>query len=319
MAVINVTGGSTGDVGSTAATLINALQADLLEVVKFNTVLEQLFDSVPLTNAKTMQWNRLERRSVATTPSQLTEGVNPNAVGLQINSITATIEEYGERYFIAELAELSAKNGIVQETMKTAAYAMAETRARLLYTVADAATSVQRVNGRANDNAIAIGDTWSFHEIAEVVSILAGNGVPRYPGDAYRMVLPSHLYYSISVDPNWGSARQFSRSADIDRGYVGQLHGADIIKVVDNSFTLTISGTTGNSDSIYSGFVAGPGFAKVTDMGGRQLFLDAPGSGDDTLRLYYKVGWKMRMKGVITNQGFGRRLRASGNNAGSAA
>ena len=305
MSVVTTTTGAVGSVGSSAATLINALQADLLEVVRYNTALEQLFDSVPLVNAKVMQWNRLERRSVATTPSQLTEGVNPNAVGIQVNSITATIEEYGNIYYISELAELSAKNGIVQDTLKTAGYEMAETRARLLYTVSDAATSVHRVNGRANDNAIAIGDTWSFHEIAEVGSTLSGSGVPRYPSNEYRLVLPSHLYSSISTDPNWGASRQFSKSADIDRGYVGSLHGVGMIEAIDNSFVKTTSTTTGNSDSIYSAFIAGPGFAKVTDMGGRQLFLDPPGFGQDTLRQFYKIGWKMRMKGVITDQGFG--------------
>src|SRR5512146_2996353 len=96
--VINVTTGTAGQNGSTAATLINELKGQMLTVAQFDNMLEeQLFISDPISeNAKTKQWNRMERLPVATTPSQLGEGQDADAVGLTINSVTATVEEYGK-------------------------------------------------------------------------------------------------------------------------------------------------------------------------------------------------------------------------------
>lgn len=127
MSQITVTAGSAGNSGSTAAELINAMSAEMLEVAEFTVApLESIFDSAPITNAKTMQWTRLERYSVETTPTQLEEGVTPASIGISINQVTATLEQYGKVFIISELAQFTAKiGGFISKYLGTPALAFA--------------------------------------------------------------------------------------------------------------------------------------------------------------------------------------------------
>jgi hypothetical protein len=94
--VVTVTSGTAGNAGSTAAELITYMSARLLEVAEFNTILDQFGDKHPLpsNSSKTIRFVREEKLTVAATPTQLTEGIPPDAVGLTLNQIEATIEQY---------------------------------------------------------------------------------------------------------------------------------------------------------------------------------------------------------------------------------
>lgn len=318
MSQITVTSGTAGNAGSTAAELINAMAAEMLEVADYTVgPLESIFDLVPISNAKTMQWNRLERFSVEVTPTQLEEGVTPASIGISINQVTATLEQYGKVFTISELAQFTARHDVVSETMTRIGTHMGDTRHQLFYNVADAATNTFRINDRANDNAIAVGDTLSYEELVQVRGELAANGVPKFANGNYRIVVPTHMYNALLTDPNWLALNQFRSPEDIRNGYVGTLANMDVVETDHYQFRLTASTTAGNSSSIYSAFACGKGFAKATALAeaDRKLYMDPPGSGGDTLRQRFELGWKVTFKSVITNQSFGRRVRASGANA----
>lgn len=89
--VVTVTSGTAGNAGSTAAELITYMSARLLEVAEFNTILDQFGDKHPLpsNSSKTIRFVREEKLTVAATPTQLTEGIPPDAVGLTLNQIEA--------------------------------------------------------------------------------------------------------------------------------------------------------------------------------------------------------------------------------------
>src|SRR5689334_9842130 len=95
--VVTVTAGTAGNAGSTAAELSTYISAKALEVAMLNTVLDQFGDKQPLPagSSKTIRFNRLEKFSVSTSPTQLVEGVRPDANGVSINQFEATAEQYG--------------------------------------------------------------------------------------------------------------------------------------------------------------------------------------------------------------------------------
>lgn len=318
--VISVTTGSVGASGSTAAALINQLEQRFLDIAKFNTgAIESLLQSDPIANAKTKQWNRLEKNAVATTPSQLEEGVTPPSLGISINRITAVLEQYGDKRIISELAEFTASNPVVQGAMENEAIHMAETRHQLIYTVLEAATNTYRVNLRANDNAIQVGDTLSYEEMTKIRKSLVEDGVPRFANGNLRAVVPTALYTSLLNDADWKENIKFDRPGDIQRGYVGTLGNIDIMESDSDDFVATASTTSGNSNAIHTMFVAGKGWAAVTalDSADKKLYMKAPGYGDDLLEQRFQIGWKMTFKSVILNQVFGLRARASAHDAGA--
>src|ERR1017187_6676956 len=142
MSEILVTSGTAGDRNSSAAELINELKTVMLAVPEFDNFIETyLFEQEPVgANAKTVQWNRMERIPVGTTPTQLTEGQAADAVGVTINKVTATVEEYGTAIQISRLASMTARNPIVQEGVRKLGLNVKEVRDRLLYAIADAST-----------------------------------------------------------------------------------------------------------------------------------------------------------------------------------
>ena len=316
MSVINVSTGTAGQAGSTAAELINELKRPMLANAEFDASLESyIFEPESLTNAKTIQWNRMERLGVGTTPAQLTEGVAPKPEPITINSVTATMEEYGRAVYFSSLSVLTARNPLVQNAIRILGYNVKEVRDRLLYAILDAATNTFRINDRANDNAIEVLDVISFEEIAEVKAVLKTAGAPVKPDGTYALVLHSTQYGNLTTDANWLAASQFAYAEDIRMGMVNMVLGVRTHETNSNSFVATASTTQGNSTKIRSGFIAGSGAAKVTDLQATQMHIQTPGQGSDWAKRRYQLGWTGVFKGAITNQTFLRRIRASSNDA----
>jgi N4-gp56 family major capsid protein len=71
------------------------MSARLLEVAELNTILDQFGDKHPLpaNSSKTIRFTREEKLSVASTPTQLTEGVPPDASAITINQFEAITEQ----------------------------------------------------------------------------------------------------------------------------------------------------------------------------------------------------------------------------------
>src|SRR5260370_25714914 len=112
--VISVITGSTGTpggVGSLASDQQTYFSAKLLEVSVLITVLDQWGDKdpIPSNSSKTIQFNRLEKLSTTLSPVQLTEGVSPDADGLQLSQFQAVAEQYGKLLRLSDLAVLTSK------------------------------------------------------------------------------------------------------------------------------------------------------------------------------------------------------------------
>lgn len=87
------TAGTTGAAGSVAADLITYLAAQLLEVAELNMVLDQFGDKVPLPpgSSLTIRFVREEKLSVSSSPTQLTQGLPPDAIGISMTGFEAVI------------------------------------------------------------------------------------------------------------------------------------------------------------------------------------------------------------------------------------
>jgi len=202
---------------------------------------------------------------------------------------------------------------ILGEVVRRVGTHMGDSRMLLLYAVADAATNTFRVADRANDNAIEVGDTLTYEEAVDLQDTMDSNGVPPYDDGTFRMVAHTSMYAALKKDPNWLALNQFQTPEDIRNGVVGRLDNVEFVRCNHYAFAKTASTTSGNSNSIRSGFIAGMGWAGVTMLSSedRQVYVDPPGYGDDPARKRFNITWKMTFKSVLLDQGFGRRVRAS--------
>ena len=107
--VVTVVTGATGvpgPAGSLASDQQIYFSAKLLEVAVLFTVLDQFGDKdpIPSNSSKTIQFNRLEKLATTLSPRQLTEGIQPDAVGLQMSQFQAVAEQYGLLIRLSDLA-----------------------------------------------------------------------------------------------------------------------------------------------------------------------------------------------------------------------
>lgn len=127
--VVTVTSGTAGNVGNVAADLQTYFAAKMLEVAERTTILDQFGDKqpIPSNSSKTIHFVREEKFTVSATPTQLAEGVPPDANGITMNQFEAVAEQYGFLVRISDLAELTAKHMVVERTVYLEGLHAAET------------------------------------------------------------------------------------------------------------------------------------------------------------------------------------------------
>ena len=314
--VVTVTTGTAGNAGSTAAELINFMSAQMLDVAELNTVLDQFGEKRPLpsNSSKTIQFTRLEKLAVATTPTQLVEGVRPDAQGMTINQFTATVEQYGNLYRISELAELTARHPLIQEAMKRLATWAAETYDQLIFNVLDAATNNYRPNSKAGDTSLTASDKVAYVDLVELMATLQDNGGKPFEGGGYVFACPPQVHASLLQDPDWKASHQFMPDP-IYRGEVGFLANFRVVNTNSPAFAATAQAGSGQSSKVYSSFAIAKNAYQISDLQSIEAIPTPPGGSGDELKQSFKLGVKFSCKSVITNQTWIRRVRAAGLNS----
>lgn len=312
--VVTVTSGSAGNAGSTAAELITYMSARLLEVAEYNTILDQFADKHPLpsNSSKTIRFVREEKLSVASSPTQLTEGIPPDAVGLTLNQVEATIEQYGSVVRLSDLAEITARHNIIERTIYILGLQAAETYDQLIFNVLNAATNSYYPNNRAGDTSLVGSDLPGYVDLVELDAKLQTNGARPFEGGDYVFVTPPQVYSALLRDPDYKASNQFRAPDKIWRGEVGQLGGFRVIRSNSPSFAATSQSTAGQASKVYSSFAVGRFAYQLTDLQNLRVYVVAPGGQIDPLQQSRKIGWKFAFKSVITNQTWLYRVRSAG-------
>jgi len=315
--VITVTSGTVGVAGNTAAELITYMSARLLEVAELNTVLDQFGEKVPLpsNSSKTIRFTREEKFAVSTTPTQLIEGVPPDALGISINQFEAITEQYGTVVRISDLAELTARHNIIERTIYVLGLQAAETYDILVYNVLDAATNVYRPNSRVSDAALVAGDQVGYVDLVELDALLNQQGARPFEGGDYVLVTSPQPYAGMLKDPDFKAAAQFKAPEKIWNAEIGMLGGFRVVRSNAPGFAATSQAGAGFSNLVYSSFALGRFAYQISDLQNLRVYVVAPGGQTDPLQQNRKIGWKFAFKSIITNQNWVRRVRSSGANS----
>src|SRR5882724_9758793 len=104
--------------------------------------------TLPNRFGKTIRVNRVARMSLPTTP--LTEGVPPNAVGLTINNVDVTLDQWGIVAFLTDVGLITTVHPMLQLAIDRTALAIAETLEREMAKTAVGGTSVIYANGKTS-------------------------------------------------------------------------------------------------------------------------------------------------------------------------
>ena len=315
--VITVTSGTVGVAGNTVAELITFMSARLLEVAELNTITDQFGEKVPLpsNSSKTIRFVREEKLPVSASPSQLTEGVAPDAIGITTNQFEAVMEQYGTVVRISDLAELTARHNIVERTIYVLGLQAAEIYDQLVYNVLDAATNNYRPNSKSSDTGLTGTDVPSYKDLVQLDALLNAQGARPFEGGDYVFLTSPQPYASLLNDPDFKASHQFQQPEAIWNGEMGRLGGYRLVRSNAPAFASTAQAGSGQSSLVYSSFALGRFAYQISDLQNLRVYVIAPGGQSDPLQQNRKMGWKFAFKSIITNQNWIRRVRTSGANS----
>lgn len=312
--VITVSTGSAGSAGSSAAELTTYISAKALLVAERKLIIEQMGDkqSLPLGSGKTIRFNRYEKFAVATTPTQLTEGAQPDAIGITINQFEATVEQYGMLVRLADLAEITAKHPLVQQSVQRVGTHAAEVRDQLVFNVLDAATNNYRPNSKAADTNLVGSDHPSYNDLVELYALLAEQGGSTFDNGLYGFVTGPQVHAAMLKDPDYKAANQLANADRIFRGTIDMLAGFNVVMSNAAVATATAQATSGQASKVYSSFAVAREAFQVTDLQSLEVIVTPAGGHGDALKQSTKIGYKFSFKANITNQNWIRRVRSAG-------
>src|SRR6266568_4752398 len=283
--VITVTAGSAGQAGSTAAELITYMSARLLEVAELNTILDQFGDKHPLpsNSSKTIRFTREEKLAVATTPTQLTEGVPPAAVGLTVSQFEAVTEQYGSLVILSDLAELTARHNLVERTIYILGLQAAEIYDQLVFNnMSSGFTTVYLPFSRTSEATLLATDLIGYNDLISLDATLQDQGARPFESGEYVFITPPQVYGGLLKDPDFKAAAQFQAPQRIWRGEVASLGGFRVIRTNAPAFASVAStGSTGFSNAVYTSFALGRFGYQISDLQNLRVYVVAPGGQAD--------------------------------------
>ena len=311
---ITITTGTAGVAGNVSVDLQTYFAAKLLEVAEYNLVLDQFGEKVPLppNSSQTIRFNRVEKLTLTTSPSELTQGEPPDADGLTLNQYEATVEQYGKVVRLSDLAELTAKHQLVQKAIYVLGLHASETYDILIYNVLDAASNEYRPNGILSDATLLAGSLITYEDLIQLNATLAGTGAKPIKDGLYALVVCPMVHAGLLKDPDFKAANQFVGAEKIFRGQVGQLGGTAVVQSNAPSFAVTTQTGSGYTNKVYSSFYIGNFAYQITDLQSVQVYVAGPGGWSDPLHQSRKIGYKFAFKAKITNENWIRRVRSSG-------
>ena len=293
------------------------MSATVLDVAERNMVLRQFGDLHPLpeNSSKTIRFTRQEKFAVDSSPSQLTEGVPPEAQGLTINQVEATTEQYGFLVRIADLAELVAAHNIVQRCMYIIGLHAAEVYDQLIFNVLTAGTTTYLPNSRAAVTSLVAADLIGYNDLVQLEANLMDNGARPLEGGMYAYIIPPQVYGALLKDADWKASHQLRNPEVIWRGEVGSLGGLATVRSNAPGFAAQAQTTSAKTNKWYYGFAVGRQAYAITDLQNLRVYTIAPGGHEDPLYQNRKISYKFAFKSVILNNNWLTVTKSSGLNS----
>ncbi len=197
---------------------------------------------IPTGSGKTIEFRQFDPLPEITAP--LTEGVTPAGQSLSVNSLTATVAQYGGYVTTSDVLDMTALDPVVNEATKLIARQAGETLDTITRDVVNAGTNViyalGKTGGTPNASAptsrAALGYTdagtnhnLSVDDIKRAVRTLKRQDAPQIRGDYIGIIHPDAAF-DLMRDPEWLSPKQYVDTQDIYAGEIGRLYGVRFIE-----------------------------------------------------------------------------------------
>jgi N4-gp56 family major capsid protein len=252
---------------------------------------------LPKGNGKQVKWLRYSRIESSVTP--LTEGTAPSEISFTTANVTADVQQFGQFVKISDLLSDTAIDPVMENVMERLGRAAATTIEDLIVAELDAQAAIQRVNNRANDDAIVAGDVLNHQELIEAMISQKADFIGPHESGSYVAVIHPSNQYDLLVDTDTGSWLDINKYVSpaqekLMNGEFGRLYGARLL-VSDRMTDADNAGAP--VVNVKKNYVIGEEAFGVVELDGRSLEMimkdHKSGGVSNPLNQFATVGYKI--------------------------
>lgn len=274
---------------------------ELLDDAQPNLVHEQFGQKrpIPKGKGKTIEWRKFSSLGKALTP--LTEGVTPAGNSLNVSSITATVDQYGDFIVQSDILELTAIDNTVLEATKILGNQAGMTLDTVVRNELVGGTNVIYAPKVADGTETAVTSRASLDVTAkftpdlvrQAVRLLKRMNAPTINGE-YVCIIHPDVSYDLMSNEEWQDIHKYASPENIYNGEIGKIGG---VRFVESSEAKIWKGD-GCPDglAVYGCIFLGADAYGVTELtgGGLEHIVKQKGSAGsaDPLDQRSSIGWK---------------------------
>ena len=248
---------------------------------------------IPKNGGKTIEFRKFNTLPKAMTP--LTEGVTPAGKNLEVQTITATVSQYGDYITMSDMLELTAIDNVIVEALKLLGRQGGATMDTVVRNILQAGTNVTycpKVASDGTETAVTSrGDldntcVLTVKVIQQVVAKLRAQNAPTISGK-YVAIIHPYAAYDLMRDPEWIDAHKYATPENLYEGEIGEIGGVRFVQTTEAKIY---------SGGVFGTLVFGEGAYGTTEIagGGMETIVKQKGSAGtaDPLDQRSSVGWK---------------------------
>jgi N4-gp56 family major capsid protein len=261
-------------------------------------------------NSKTVIFRGFNKLSLALTP--LNEGVTPAGQNLTMNSVTATLSQYGDFTTITDVAEFLYDRSLIKDASDVLGIQSSETIDTTIMNVVSAGTNVIYGDGTVTTrNTVTAAMKLTTTLITRDIRWLERNNVSKFDsipviGTAYALAGHPDVMFDLRLDTSFIAAVNYSSPTpaneyrgDLFTGELGYWQGA---RIISTTMSPVYAGQGAAGINVYGVVCYGKGAYGVSEFaGGLKTYIHTGGVQDtsDPLEQRSTVGWKWEGTSVI--------------------
>ena len=248
--------------------------------------------SVPQGGGKVIEFRKFAALDKALTP--LTEGVTPAGKRMEVSTVTAELNQYGDYITQSDVLELTAVDNTIVEATKLLGRQAGLTLDTVVRNVLQSGTNVTycpKVEGGVETAVtsredLGPGCQLTVDVVHQVVAKLRAQNAPTIRGK-YVAIIHPYVAYDLMKDPAWIDAHKYADPKAVFEGEIGELGGVRFVQTTEAKVY---------AGGIFATLFLGDGAYGVSEItgGGLQTIVKQKGSAGcaDPLDQRSSVGWK---------------------------
>lgn len=294
--------GAAGEQGNLSAEMKTFYDMTLIDEAGPNLVHDQFGQKrpIPKNGGKTIEFRKLTPLAKALTP--LTEGVTPDGKSLEVSTITATLNQYGDYITMSDVLDMTAIDNLVVESLKLLGRQGGATLDTVVRNVLQSGTNVTYCPKRGVDGTETVVTSragldetaqLTVDVVDQVVAKLRAQNTPTINGK-YIAIIHPYVAYDLMRDPEWIDVHKYASPENLYEGEIGEIGG---VRFVQTTEAKVYKGEGCPKDlAVFATLFLGDGAYGTTEItgGGMETIVKQKGSAGsaDPLNQRSSVGWK---------------------------